>query len=430
MQISALYQLFLNSDGITTDTRNIQANQIYFALKGSSFNGNIFALQALENGAGYAIVDEAAYAVNERCILVEDVLETLQQLGLYHKKQIQPKHTIAITGSNGKTTTKELVNAVLATTYKTHYTKGNLNNHIGIPLTLLQMPAGTEIAIIEMGANHQHEIKAYCTYVEPDFGIITNCGKAHLEGFGGEEGIRKGKGELYDYLKSNNGHVFVNGDDKQLLAMLEERSITAFTTYGNSEINNYYATILNENPYLKIRFENTEIDANLFGSYNFTNMMCAITVGKYFGVANPEIKQGIESYTPQNARSQVVEFNGAEIILDAYNANPSSMQHALESFSKPDVINKWVILGDMFELGEYAANEHQFIADLCKQLHFEKIVLVGNEFFRTSVTSSEMIKFPTTLDAKNWFLQQELSGKTILLKGSRGMKMESLLNAI
>ena len=426
MEIIELYQLFLKSNGVTTDTRKIGRGQIYFALKGNHFNGNTFASEAVEQGAAYSIIDEHEFNRNEKCILVDDVLNTLQQLANYHLKQVNPKSIIAITGSNGKTTTKELVHAVLATTFHTHYTKGNLNNHIGIPLTILEMGANTEIAVIEMGANHQKEIESYCKYVEPTHGIITNCGKAHLEGFGGIEGIRKGKGELYDFLKVHNGFVFVNGDDDILLNMLNQRNISNYISYGNKLSNKYRSEILIDNPFLKIQFEDVEINSNLFGSYNYSNIMCAIAVGKHFGVQNKKIKDAISTYQPENARSQVIEKDGYHLILDAYNANPTSMQHALESFAKSSEKRKIVILGDMFELGEDAANEHQFIASLCEQLHFDTIILVGNVFSNTQ-TSDTVLKFKTTEEVKQWFHLQDFSNSEILLKGSRSMKMENII---
>jgi UDP-N-acetylmuramoyl-tripeptide--D-alanyl-D-alanine ligase len=426
MEISELYHLFKQSTGVTTDSRKIEAGQIYFALKGENFNGNTFAAKAIEHGAAFSVIDDIHYKENENCILTDNVLSTLQQLAHYHLKQVKPKAVIAITGSNGKTTTKELVHAVLSTSFKTHYTKGNLNNHIGIPLTLLEMANETEIAVIEMGANHQKEIESYCRYVEPTHGIITNCGKAHLEGFGGVEGIRKGKGELYDYLKVHQGLVFVNGDDEILLNMLQQRSMIDFITYGNKITGKYNSKILIDHPFLKIQFEDTEINSNLFGSYNYSNIMCAIAVGKYFGVSNLLIKNAIENYHPENARSQMIEKNGYQLILDAYNANPTSMQHALESFAKSSSKHKIVILGDMFELGEDAPKEHQFIADLCKQLHFEKTILVGNEFKKTK-TDADVIKFTDAAEAQSWFAKQIFSDTEILLKGSRSMKMEKVV---
>lgn len=426
MKIEQLYQLFLNANGITIDTRKIKSNQLYFALKGANFNGNLFAKNALEAGASYAIIDEAAYKMNDQYILVEDVLTTLQQLANFHLKNVKPSAIIAITGSNGKTTTKELVHAVLTTTFKTHYTKGNLNNHIGIPLTLLEMPLDTEIAVIEMGANHQKEIESYCQYVEPTHGIITNCGKAHLEGFSGLEGIRKGKGELYDYIKTHKGTVFVNGDDEILLEMLQQRAMHDFISYGNNPKNAIHSQIVNEQPYLKINFENTLIQSNLFGNYNYSNIMCAVAVGSYFKVKNEAIKDAIENYQPTNARSQVVDKQGYQIVLDAYNANPTSMQHALENFSKSTNKKKIVLLGDMFELGEFATQEHQRIADLAMDLNFDKIILVGNEFYKTKSNES-VLKFDNVEIAQQWYKQQDFTDAMLLLKGSRSMQMERIV---
>lgn len=426
MNIETLYKIYLQSKGVVTDTRIIQPEQLFFALKGENFNANTFASHALSIGASFAIIDQPEFKKDERCILVDDVLSTLQQLALNHRKQVNPRAVIAITGSNGKTTTKELVHAVLNTTYKTHYTKGNLNNHIGIPLTLLEMQLDTEIAVIEMGANHQNEIKSYCQYVEPTHGIITNCGKAHMEGFGGVEGIRKGKGELYDYLNENKGTVFVNGDDEILLDMLKQRNLQNAISYGCQSSNTYNSKIIIDNPFLKIQFENIEINSNLFGSYNYSNIMCAVAAGKYFKIENEKIKNAISSYHPENARSQVIEKNGYQLILDSYNANPTSMQHALESFAKFSDKKKIVILGDMFELGDASAKEHQFIADVCEQLNFDKIVLVGNKFSKTK-TSDQTIKFLTSEEAQSWFKEQNFSGSEILLKGSRSMKMEKVI---
>lgn len=427
MEITQLYQLFSPLNGITTDTRNILPNQLYFALKGEQFNGNKFAQQALETGASYAIIDEEEYKTSDRCIVVTDVLQTLQALAKYHLQQVKPKAIISITGSNGKTTTKELVNAVLATTYQTHFTKGNLNNHIGIPLTILQMQFGTEIAIIEMGANHQKEIESYCSIVQPTHGIITNCGKAHLEGFGGLDGIRKGKGELYDFLNKHAGTVFVNGDDMILMDMIHERNLQNVISYGKNESNNFSSVVLNEHPFLKIQFESTEINSHLYGNYNFSNIMCAIAIGKYFNVKNEQIKQAIEQYNPTNARSQLIQKATYSLILDAYNANPSSMQHALENFAHSSAANKIVILGDMFELGKYAAEEHQKITDLALQLAFDTIVLVGEEFGKT--TGNNLIKFKNSSEAGTWFREQSFKDAEILLKGSRGMKMEKVVEA-
>lgn len=426
MEVKQLYELFKRSNGVTTDTRKIGEGQLFFALKGGNFNGNEFAVQAIENGASYSIIDEAHYKLNDRCILVDNVLDTLQQLAHYHRIQVNPKAIIAVTGSNGKTTTKELLHAVLSTTFRTHYTKGNLNNHIGIPITLLDMKADTEIAVIEMGANHRQEIAGYCRYVEPTHGVITNCGKAHLEGFGGVEGIRKGKGELYDYLKNNKGVIFVNEDDDILLMMLQERNIDRYISYGNSSKASCKSTILKDHPFLEIQFEDVRIHSNLFGSYNYSNIMCAVAVATYFGVSTENIRTAIGNYFPENARSQLIQQNGYQLIMDSYNANPTSMQHALESFSKGGLAHKVIILGDMYELGEESEKEHQFIADLCVSLHFETIVLVGKNFGKTN-TPDSVIKFENAAEAQVWFRKQDLTNAQILLKGSRSMGMEKVV---
>jgi UDP-N-acetylmuramoyl-tripeptide--D-alanyl-D-alanine ligase len=289
------------------------------------------------------------------------------------------------------------------------------------------MAADTEIAVIEMGANHQKEIAAYCLYTEPTYGIITNCGKAHLEGFGGVEGIRKGKGELYDYLKLHKGKIFVNGDDTVLLDMLQAREIINYTTYGQLPGNQYRSDIVIDHPFLEIKFEDVNIHTHLFGHYNYSNMMCAVAVGKYFGVTNEAVKKAIENYRPANSRSQVIEQNSYTLIMDSYNANPTSMAHALESFAKNEASKKVAILGDMFELGEYSSAEHQKIVDLCTALAIDVVVLVGEAFSKTQ-TPPAVLKFPDALSAKRWFVQQDLQGATILLKGSRSMQMENVIN--
>jgi UDP-N-acetylmuramoyl-tripeptide--D-alanyl-D-alanine ligase len=416
-----LYQKFLESNGVTTDTRSIKQNQIFFALKGDNFNANQFAQKALEIGASYVVIDDEAYNIDVRCVLVENVLHTLQQLALHHRRQIQLKALLAITGSNGKTTTKELVHAVIKEQYKTHATKGNLNNHIGIPITLLEMPLDTEIAIIEMGANHQNEIAQYCTYTEPTHGIITNIGKAHLEGFGGVDGIIKGKGELFDYLTKNNGTAIYNADDAILCKMIEDKQIKNKYAYSVNQVN-----IVQEFPNIIVESDTQNIKTNLFGKYNLSNVLCAIKIGQLFQISIEKIKQGIENYFPNNKRSELIEKEGYQLILDYYNANPTSMQHALENFSLSKNKNRIVILGDMFELGNNASEEHQHIAKLAEDLNFEKIVLVGKNF--KNVIVNKAIKFDTSDEAKIWFKSKDKLNSEILIKGSRGMKMENILS--
>lgn len=424
--VQEIYPLFLKSVGISTDTRDIQTNQIYAALKGANFDGNTMAEDALKKGATYAIIDNPAYKKNDNYFLVDDVLAFLQQLGLFHRKQIPLKALIAVTGSNGKTTTKELINAVLATTYKTHYTKGNLNNHFGIPKTLLAMPLDTEIAVIEMGANHQKEIAAYCSYVEPDYGVITNIGSAHLEGFGGIEGVKKGKGELFDYLKLHNGTVFYNQDSERIQSIINEKKIEHTITYGKTKAD-YQAKIITETPLLSIAFEDMTIQSHLFGGYNFDNILCAIAIGKHFKVSNASIKSAIEQYVPNNKRSELITIDTNTIICDYYNANPTSTKHALESFAKSDTENKIVILGDMFELGDYALEEHQQIVDLAEKLDFDTIVIVGSIYAQTQ-SSKNVIKLPDAQAAKTWIKERNPQHTQILLKGSNGMKMEKVIS--
>lgn len=419
--IEKLYSIFLQSAGITTDTRKVQPSQLFFALKGDKYDGNQFAKIAIENGAKYAIIDNLEYKINEQYILVDNTLETLQQLALYHRRKMPLKALVSITGSNGKTTTKELLHAVIAQHYTTLATQGNLNNHIGIPLTLLQIKNNIEIAIVEMGANHQKEIASYCTYVEPTHGIITNIGKAHIEGFGGVEGIKKGKGELYDYLAKENGIVIYNADDSVINNMIAERKFKHKYYYSADDIK-----LLEEYPNIVLELDNTTIKTNLFGKYNLYNILCAIRVGQLFDVPTHKIKKGIEEYMPNNKRSEFVSKDDYKLILDYYNANPTSMQHALENFSLSQNTNRIVILGDMFELGDTTLEEHQFIANLAEQLGFEKIVLVGKNFKQTNTNYA--LKLDTSDEAKKWFQTIEKSNAEILIKGSRGMQMENILS--
>jgi UDP-N-acetylmuramoyl-tripeptide--D-alanyl-D-alanine ligase len=419
--IEFLYQLFLKSNGICTDTRSIKNNQIFFALKGDNFNANQLAQNAIKLGAAYAVIDEEKYKENEHYIVVDNTLDTLQQLALYHRNQINLIALIAITGSNGKTTTKELLHAVLKTEFKTHATVGNLNNHIGVPLTLLAMPFDTEIAIIEMGANHQKEIASYCSFTHPTHGVITNIGKAHLEGFGGVEGIKKGKGELFDFLKEHNGIPIYNADDTILEEMIQNRNFNNIEKYSTQQIQ-----LVEDYPNIIISIEDNIIKSNLFGQYNLYNILCAIRTGQLFNVTIDKIKDGIENYFPNNKRSEFVQEDNYKLILDYYNANPTSMQHALENFSLSKAKNRIVILGDMFELGDNTALEHQSIADLAATLGFEKIVLIGKNFANTKTDTA--IKMNDAIEAKTWFKNLDKSNAEILIKGSRGMKMENVIS--
>lgn len=422
MNITELHHIFLQYPNVSTDTRKINKNDIFFALKGANFNGNEYTLKALEKGAAYVIVDEKEFVINDRTILVDDVLQTLQKLANHHRRYSKAK-VISLTGSNGKTTTKELINAVLSQTYKTIATKGNLNNHIGVPLSLLNIQADTEIAIIEMGANHQREISFLSSLAEPDFGYITNFGKAHLEGFGGVEGVIKGKSELYDYLTSKNKVIFMNADDP----IQKEKLGRYVHKYGYSATDSKFYKILmtTADPFVEIKVENNNIKTQLIGSYNFTNCCAAILMGKYFNVPISQIKKGLEHYLPNNNRSQVLEKNGFKVILDAYNANPSSMTVALENFSKLKATSKLLFLGDMFELGETAHEEHLAIAKLTKHLGFDNTYLIGENFY---AIDSDYNKFKT-FDALATFLKEYRipTGATLFIKGSRGMALERIL---
>lgn len=425
MNIQDLHSIFLQFPLISTDTRKIEKDAIFFALKGDNFNGNEYTEKALEQGASYVIIDQEEYFVNDKTILVEDTLTTLQKLANYHRNYCDTK-IISLTGSNGKTTTKELINSVLTTTYKTIATKGNLNNHIGVPLTLLTISSETEIAIVEMGANHLNEISFLCEIVEPDFGYITNFGKAHLEGFGGVDGVIKGKSELYNYLIKNKKPIFLNADDPIQLDKLS--SYTKKYGFSTDNSNFYQIEFLGAQPFVSLKFENLKINSNLIGVYNFHNCCAAVIIGKYFNVDTDNIKRAIEHFTPNNNRSQIVEKNSHYIILDAYNANPSSMKAALENFNLLDRSNKVLILGDMFELGDSALDEHQAITDLIKVLQFENVLFVGENFYHTQTS---FIKLKNFEELKIYLSQNNLQDNaSILIKGSRGMALERVLDYV
>ena len=424
MELKDLHQLFLESGRVSTDTRKIGKDCFFFALKGPNFNGNEFAKQALEKGASYAVIDESKYKTSDRTILVKNVLETLQKLAIYHRNFCDAK-IISLTGSNGKTTTKELINAVLSKSYKTISTKGNLNNHIGVPLTLLSIEKDTEIAIIEMGANHQGEIAFLSGLAQPDFGYITNFGKAHLEGFGGVEGVIKGKSELYDFLIENNRYVFLNADDP-----IQKEKLGGYVKkFGFSELDHQFFNIkmLAADPFVRVEFENIQVNSQLVGSYNFPNCCAAILMGKYFNVPPGSIKEALENYVPENNRSQILDKEGHQIILDAYNANPTSMVAALENFAQIEAKNKIVFLGDMFELGPSAHKEHQYIASIVDDLHLVDAFLVGENFAK--VTS----KYQTFNSFSNFAASVDLNSlpkSHLLIKGSRGMAMERILELL
>ncbi len=423
MNIEEIYKIYQQFPSIRTDSRKIEKDDIFFALKGPNFNGNQFAEQALKDGAAYVVADEPVGFEEKRIIQVNDVLETLQQLAKFHREQFSIPF-IAITGSNGKTTTKELLHAVLSTTYKTYTTKGNLNNHIGIPLTILKIKHDAEIAVIEMGANHQHEIEGYCEYAQPTHGLITNIGKAHLEGFGGEEGVKKGKGELFDYLKKNNGTAFVNTDDAAVDDLSKPINNTIF--YG-SKSEDAKGIIVKNDPFIEVKIDDKTsftIQTNLVGSYNLPNVLAAVCVGKYFKVEIKKIKSSIENYQPSNSRSQLIKKGSNAIILDAYNANPGSMKAAIENFAGMSGDKKILLLGSMMELGNDSQKEHEAIVSLIDKYKWEAVVLVGNNFIQTK---QDYINFDNSAQAREWLKKKDPQNAQILIKGSRSMQMERVL---
>ncbi len=428
MQITDLYKIYLANPSIQTDTRKIKQGDIFFALKGDNFNGNHFANAALNTGAAYAIVDEEIDNASTKIIKVDDVLTTLQLLAKHHREQfIDAKIPfIAITGSNGKTTTKELIHQVLSATYKTYTTDGNLNNHIGIPLTLLKIKPDVQIAVIEMGANHKKEIESYCVYAQPTHGLITNCGKAHLEGFGGEDGIKQGKGELFEYLSAHNGTAFIMNDYEYLQEM--SKGIQNIITYGTNNAM-LCGNVNNSNSFLEVCISGGAdikiIKTNLVGAYNLPNVLAAVAIGKYFKVPDEKIKASLENYAPTNSRSQLIKKDGNTYILDAYNANPSSMKVAIENFVKMNGTNKVVLLGGMMELGKESITEHKNIIDLLNQYNWQNVVLVGGDY---SKTTHPYLYFETSAKAGEWLKKQNFINTNFLIKGSRSMQMEKVLS--
>ncbi len=424
MQIEALYKIFLLHPSVQTDSRKLQPGDFFFALKGPSFNGNEFALKALDDGAAFAVIDEDLSVQDDRLIRVPNVLETLQALAGYHREQFSIPF-IGITGSNGKTTSKELIYAVLSSHFRTYTTKGNLNNHIGVPLTLLSVKKDAEMAVIEMGANHQKEIEGYCMYAKPTHGVITNCGKAHLEGFGGEEGVRKGKGELYDFIRSHDGSIFLNADYAYLKSMSE--GIQNIITYGTGE-GFVQGNVLSNEPFLEVSIKDTgilqSIKTKLVGDYNLSNVLCAVAIGKYFSVPDEKIKSALENYIPSNSRSQWKQKGTNAFILDAYNANPTSMKAAIENFGKLSAERKVLMLGGMMELGEESIREHASIIELVKKFPWYYVILVGGDF---SSTHNGITFFADAMEAKVWFQKKNFEHTHFLVKGSRSMQMEKIL---
>ncbi|WP_127846590.1 UDP-N-acetylmuramoyl-tripeptide--D-alanyl-D-alanine ligase [Psychroflexus aestuariivivens] len=419
--LNTIYSAFDESNGVSTDTRKIQKNQIYFALKGDNFDGHKFVEQAIKKGASKAVIDNPDYQGENR-ILVDDVLKSLQELANYHRKALDIP-IIAITGSNGKTTTKKLVTEVLATEFKVNATKGNLNNHIGVPLTLLSFTHNIEIGIVEMGANHQKEIDFLCQIAEPNYGYITNFGKAHLEGFGGIEGVIKGKTELYDFLIENEGLIFINRDDD---IQVEKAIDHKHYSIGESHLADCNVNFMEANPYVKVEYENVHITSQLTGAYNYKNISAGIGVGRYFGIETENIKKAIENFQPEDMRSQIIEKDEVKILLDAYNANPTSMEAALKSFKEMSSTEKIVILGDMFEIGETSAKEHRNILKLATELKFDQIYTCGQAFENAAKNFDNVEAFKELKDLKTNLQSKDFKNTFILIKGSRGMQMETL----
>jgi UDP-N-acetylmuramoyl-tripeptide--D-alanyl-D-alanine ligase len=423
--IETLLAHFLKHHRVTTDSRKLESQSIFFALKGANFNGNAFALQALEQGCAYAVIDEPQPFQDSRLILVKDVLEALQQLALAYRRTFSIP-VLAITGSNGKTTTKELVRDVLAKKYKVHATFGNLNNHIGIPLTLLSMPSDTEFAVIEMGANHQREIASYCTFTEPAFGLITNIGKAHLEGFGGIAGVKKGKKELFDYVHEHDGIIFVNTDQDNLDEVSRGMKREAFGMHGPG----FNLEILGDTPALSLHLETPnwsgDLPTQLAGAYNVHNIAAAVKIGMHFGVNANDIRDAIADYTPDNNRSQLKTTEHNLLIMDAYNANPSSMEHALLNLSKQHNKPPYFIIGDMLELGEEGPIEHQRILDKAVELGLNGIT-VGPIF---KSCNNPFQSFTVTAEARTFIEVNPPLNKTILVKGSRGIRLEQIVDLL
>lgn len=421
MNIEELYKIYLQYPSVQTDTRKLKKRDLFFALKGPNFNGNKFAKQAIEAGAACAIIDEKEFEIPNKTILVHDVLTALQQLANHHRKQFRVPF-IAITGSNGKTTTKELIHAVLSSAYKVYTTEGNLNNHIGVPLTILKIKEDAEMGVIEMGANHLKEIESYCEIAEPTHGLITNCGKAHLEGFGSIEGVRKGKGELFDYLRKVQGSAFVMWDYNYLRDM--SNGISEIISYGTDHAD-IVGKALPSSTFLNVKIEpDTKIHTKLVGDYNLPNILAAVAVGKEMKVGMEQIKHAIEGYTPSNSRSQLIENGSNKFILDAYNANPSSMKLAIENFARLEAKNKILMLGAMAEMGEESVTEHEILVNHIRENKWNDVVLVGKNFepFKT-----EFRYFDDAASAGAWFAEQQFADTYFLVKGSRSSQMEKIL---
>ena len=425
MDTKKLYSLFTSSSGVSIDTRNLISNQIFFSLKGENFNGNHFALEALNKGACYSIIDDKSILdKNPNLIYVEDSLKALQKLSSYHRSQYDTK-IIGVTGSNGKTTTKNLIYSILSQKYNVIKTKGNLNNHIGVPISLFDINEDVDIAIIEMGANHIGEIESLCEIAMPDIGLITNYGKAHLEGFGGFEGVIKGKTEMFDYLTQNYGHIILNNDDK---LQVENCKGDLAVTFGEKQDSEFTFDYIKRDNQLILKSEDYEFRSNIYGDYNFSNIASSVSIGKFLDLTNEEIQKGLDVFKNDSNRSEIIQFGSNKIYLDAYNANPTSMKASISNFDKELISNKVLVLGDMFELGEQSDKEHQDIVDLIDNKNYKKVYLVGNIFFNCEIKEAHIEKFKSLDEMSKAINLNDLHSMNILIKGSRGIGLEKLLN--
>lgn len=427
MDIKYIHSLFLKCNSVSIDTRKIEPNSLFVAIKGDNFDANTFAKEALEKGASYVIIDNDTYYIDQRTILVKNSLEALQELAKFHRDYLKLP-IIALTGSNGKTTTKELIHVVLSKKFNTKATVGNLNNHIGVPLTLLSFNSQTEIGIVEMGANHKKEIEFLCNLAKPDFGYITNFGKAHLEGFGGVEGVIEGKSEMYNYLSENDKLCFINLEDP--IQVQKSKALKSYSFGVNKESANINIKSIEANPFVVIKYSNTVISSHLIGLYNSNNINAAITIGKYFEVDDVAIKEALESYIPENNRSQLLTKGTNQIILDAYNANPSSMAVAIENFIQLDKLNKIAILGDMFELGAESLAEHKSIVNLLSEEEKTICYFIGKDFYHNKMDKNNFYFFESFEQFTEVLKQNKFEDQMILIKGSRGMALERTLNFI
>jgi len=427
MDIKSVHDYFLKCNSVSIDTRKIESGSMFVAIKGDNFDANTFAKEALDKGASYVVIDNPAYFIDERTIVVENSLITLQELAKFHRKYLNIP-IIALTGSNGKTTTKELIQVVLSKKYNTKATLGNLNNHIGVPLTLLSFSKETEVGIVEMGANHQKEIEFLCEIAKPDYGYITNFGKAHLEGFGGVEGVIKGKSEMYTYLSTHHKTAFVNLNDP--IQVDKTININSFTFGLKNQNADVLIDSITANPFVEIVTHNTKITSHLIGLYNSNNINAVISIGIKFGVSLEDIKNAIEGFFPQNNRSQMLTINSNEIILDAYNANPSSMALALENFFQLENDNKIAILGDMFELGNQSLMEHKSIVDIVINNNKITTYFIGKDFFSNNIENEYCNFFISFEDFSEYFKEININHSLILIKGSRGMALERTLQLL